>query len=443
MNLKPYIAYGLSHGADEIELYAVCNQEDSVTVRNQAVEKIESAQDRGLAVRVFHQKRFGFSYTTSLIPDDIHLAIDQAIANAQFTHADKFLQLPKPKKAVKKPTGIYDKNICTLTTPDRIALALATEKAAYAYDTRITKTESVSCSSTIAESWLANSHGINIHQQKTACGVMAEIIAEDRGDMQSAYDYAYATQLKKVSPKKVGETAAERAITLLNAGGITTGIYDILLPPKTAIQLLSVLSPSFDAENVQKKKSLFCGKKNKKIGSSLLTLTDNPYLAGGLGSYQYDAEGTPGTTKNLITKGILKNFLYDTYTAAKDGLRSTGNATRGTIKAEPGIDAANLYIVPGKKSSAQLLKNISRGIVIHSLMGLHTVDTITGDFSLGATGQLIENGKITRSIKDMAIAGNLLTLLKSITAIGNDLTFSGSIGSPTLVVKKLQIAGKN
>lgn len=442
--LEKYLSYAKQKKAKAIELFYAESQDDTVSVRNQEIEQIQSACDKGLSVRVIKDQHFGFSYTTSLTPEDIKKTIDAAIENTQHTAVDNYLALPKPKTNRKKiQLKDFDKSILTLTPSERLDYALKTEQAAYDHDKRVAKTESAGFSTSITKTTLVNSYGVSISQQKTSCGVSVEIIAEENGQMEAAYDYQYTARLKRLDPKTVGTAAGQKAVSMLGAGGITTGQYDLLLTPKVAINFLSVILPMFSADNIQKNKSLLKNKLNKTIASPLITLVDDPFLIEGLGSGLYDGEGVPTQQKMLIKNGILNSYLYDTYTANKGKTKSTGNSARGSIKTEPTISVCNLYLNPGSGTQEDLIKMIKKGVLIQTVMGLHTADPISGEYSLGATGHIIENGRLVSAVKDMAIAGNLIDLMKSIYSLGGDLTFSGSLGSPSIIVKNITVAGNN
>ncbi len=445
--LKKYIQYALDHGAGEAELYCQEQQEDSIEVRNQKVEKLQHAVDRGLAVRVICKQKLGFSYTTSLAEEDVLKTIDNAITSAQYTGADEFWSMPKPARRKKTPPlKLFDRAITKLTAAERLRLAKQLERTGYAYDNRIKKTESASFSTGITQSWLLNSHGVSSEEQRTYCGAALEVIASAKGQMEAGADYQFTASLNELKIKTIAETAAEKAVLMLGAGDIQTGVYDLLLPAEVSINFLSIILPMILADNIQNNKSLLKEKLGQQIASKIVTILDDALLPQGLGSFILDAEGVPGQTKIIVQNGILKKFLYDTYTANKGKTVSTGNAVRHSLKGEPGLGASNFYLKPGKQTRTELLRSIKKGLLIHNVMGLHTADPISGQFSLGAVGELIENGKITRAVKNIAIAGNLLELLQNISGIGKDIQFApadGAIGAPSLVINNIKAAGKN
>ena len=202
------------------------------------------------------------------------------------------------------------------------------------------------------------------------------------------------------------------------------------------------MSSGFSSENVQKKKSIFTGKLDREVASPLITVFDDGLLAGGLGTASSDDETVPMKQKTVIEKGRLAMFLYNTYTANKDKTVSTGNAMRGGFKGIPGVGVTNLYVEPGKDSLLDLMSATRRGLRVTDSRGAHTANPISGDFSVGATGFWIENGKKAFPVREITIAGNILDLMKNVDAVGSDLRFSGRIGSPSIRVKELSIGGK-
>lgn len=443
--LNKYIVYAKKKWADEVEISLSKGLTDSVEVRNQKIESLKSATDYGLSVKVIQNHKLGFSYSTSIKDQDIKTTIDNAIKSAPFTGKDKYLGLPKKQTKTSKNLDLIDQNIIKLTGAQRLKLAQQIEKAAYAYDKRIKKTESVSFESGVTEDWIMNSQGIYTHSRSTYCGGSAEVIAQDKKNMEAGGAYRYAIHLKDFDPKVVGKKAAKNGVSMLGSKKIKTGKKTLLLENTVGVDLVSVIVPMLVAENVQKNKSLLKGKKGKIIASKIINLIDDPFLKRGLGSYLYDSEGVKATKKHLIQDGKLKTYFYDTYTAKKDGLKSTGNSSRGSIKVEQGIGPSNLFIEPGEKSEEELIKGIQDGMYIKSLMGLHMVDTISGNFSVGASGYLIKDGQLDHPINEVAIAGNLIDFIKSITEIGNNLLFlpaDGSIGSPSLVIEDVIVSGE-
>ena len=450
-DLKKYLQYAREQGADEAEIFRINSREESVIVRNGEIEKVESAGDRGISVRVICQKRAGFAYTSALSETDIQQAVKMAIANAGYAERDKFLGLPKrtsrlPSTALRasRATSALRNFVPTtakLTLPQLAGWAKHAEAAAYAYNKKIFATEASNAFAAISSTELVNTHGVAAQNKKTLCGVSLEIAAKYGDKMEAAYDFCYSVSDKKIWPEKIGQTAAERAVRMLDAMPAKTGRYDLLLTPDMARNFLSILSELFSAENVLRQKSLLRNKLGRQIASARVTLIDDPSLAVQSGSFLFDGEGVPGRRRVLVSAGRLKDFFYDTYSARKCGVKYAGNSARASIFTEPYIAPSNLYLRAGKLSQRDLVKQIKHGVLIESIMGLHTADPISGEFSFGAAGQLIKNGRLAEPIKDMAIAGNLTDLLLNIKACGSDLKFSGRFGAPSILISDIMVAG--
>ncbi|MDR1323517.1 MAG: TldD/PmbA family protein [Candidatus Margulisbacteria bacterium] len=444
--LKKYLQYARQQGADEAEIFLTNSREESVVVRQGVLEKVESAGDRGLAVRVICQKRAGFAYTSALTDADILRTVDMALTNAGYAERDKFLGLPKPDTSaplsVRRALRIYAPSMARLSLPQLADWARHAESAAYALDSRIYATESAAAFAASGETRLVNTHGIDARGRKTLCGLSLEIAAKSGAKMEAAYDFRYAVSPAKIAPEKIGRRAAERAVRMLDAVPAQTGKYDLLLTPSVARDFLSVLAELFSAENVLRQRSLFRGKLGKQVASAKVTLIDDPFLPALSGSFLYDGEGVPGRKRVLIKNGRLSDLLYDVHSARESGVKHAGNTARASIFSEPIIGASNLYFQRGKLTKPEIVKNIDRGVLIENIMGLHTADPVSGEFSFGAAGQLIKNGKLAEPVKDMAIAGNLVDLLKSVKACGSDLEFSGHHGAPSVWITDIMVAGK-
>jgi PmbA protein len=205
--------------------------------------------------------------------------------------------------------------------------------------------------------------------------------------------------------------------------------------------MLELLAGALQADQVQKGKSFLASKVGESIGAACLNLIDNGRLPRGLATAPFDAEGLPTQKTIILEKGKLKGFLYDSYTARKGKTRSTGNAGRASYKGTPSPEATNFYLEAGTQTPKQLISQVKSGIYVRNVMGLHTVDTISGDFSLGLMGERIENGQRTHAVRGVTMAGNLMDLFKNVEAVGSDLVFSGSVGSPTLWIRDVSVGG--
>jgi PmbA protein len=208
-----------------------------------------------------------------------------------------------------------------------------------------------------------------------------------------------------------------------------------------AASLLELLSTSLLAESVQKGRSLLAGRLGQEVAAPSANLIDDGLLPGGLETAPFDAEGNPRQRTVLLERGRLAGFLYDQYGANREGRASTGNASRPGALSPPSVQVSNLYLEPGSHSFEALLAEMGRGIIISNVLGMHTANPVSGDFSVGASGHWVEGGHISHPVKGIAISGNVLTLLSRLAVVGSDLRFWGRVGSPSLLIERLDVGG--
>jgi PmbA protein len=287
---------------------------------------------------------------------------------------------------------------------------------------------------------LVDSHGEHIHHQSTMYSASATCKAEAGGDSQMGGDYGFSTTLEGLDIGSVSLASARYATELLGAGQAPTMKCPAVLRNSVMAELVEFLSSSFSAEEIDKGRSMLAGKQGQRIFSEQLKLIDDGLMPGGYGTAPFDGEGVPSRRKVLIDNGFVSGTLVDGYYGRKLGLEPTGNSGRG-IKSPPSIDTTNLYIPAGPKTLEKLFDGISKGLLVTDLMGVHTANPVTGDFSLGASGILIENGKLTRPVRGFAVAGNVLEVFRRIVDTGNDLKFFGGVGAPSARVSEISVGG--
>lgn len=427
-------------GADQAEAFLIKSKDLTIDVSGGNVETLKLAEDRGLGVRVFRGGRVGFAYTSDLADSAVDEIIHQAIHNSDKTSADAFHKMPEPTDKYAK-LDLYDPQIFNVPEQDKIEFAKTIEAKARAYDKRIAITERSSYFDAEYEIFIANSMGVNAGYKGGYCGCYADVVAEENGDNQTGFALKMSLKFADLDPDIIGREAAEKAVRKLGAQTVGTQRAVVVFDPYVATSFLGVIAPGLSAESVQKGMSLFRGKTGKAVASDKITIIDNGALEGGIASAPFDGEGVPTSRNVLIDKGELKGFLHNTRTAAKDGVQSTGNGTRSSFKSTPEVGTTNFYIDPGTTTVEDLLGDITTGLYVTDVMGMHTANPISGDFSVGAAGIWIENGKLTKAVRGVAIAGNIIDLMKEIEGVGNDLTFFGGKGSPTLRISKMTISG--
>jgi PmbA protein len=442
------VSLALKAGASDAEAVVREGDEFNVTVRMGEVETLKESGSRGLGLRVFLGKRSGSASTSDLTPDGIRQVVDGAMALARITEEDSFIGLPDSQEfgAVPGDLHLYFEDVYSLPGPERIAWAKRAEAAALEADPRITNSNGGSFDATTGRKVLANSRGFLGGYRTSYAGVSAAPLAVDvNGQMQRDSWWSGARRIGDLeSPEAIGKEAARRTIRRLGARRMPTQQVPVVFAPEVARSLIGSVFEAASGDSIWRHASFLAGKLGEPIAASTLTIVDDNFMllptgVGGFGSSPFDGEGLPSLRTVVVEQGVLRNYLLNTYTARKLGMKSTHNASRGLAGA-PGIGPGNLYLEPGPLSPEEIISAIPAGLYVTSLMGFG-VNLVTGDYSRGATGLWIENGQLTHAVEEITIAGNLGEMLRNVTAIGNDLVFRGSVASPTLRIDGMTLAG--
>ena len=411
-----------------------------IEVRDGAVENVISRGERGIGIRLLRDGRAGFAYTSDLTRDGIAVCVDGARDMSAVTEPDPHLRLADiPLTPVD--LGLVDSDE-ERSVPERTELALAVERAARATDPRITAFRKTTYGDGVTTTVLANTAGVRGSYRATHYSVGTSAVATDGDERQIGSHGEASRRFADVSAQAVGRRAAEMAVAKLGARPFATQRLPVVLDPFMGMALLGAIAPLFSADSVLKGKSLFASKIGERVASEQVTIVDDGRTPGGLRSGPFDGEGVETTTRTLIERGVLRGYLSSLKTASKMGIAPTGNARRGSY-AQPGrIGPANFRIEAGEDDPEVMVRGQGRALRITSLLNLHTVDPISGEFSLGATGEYLEHGVRAYPVQGITIAGNLTTLLASVSGVGRDLTFgSAGLGSPTLLISELSIGG--
>ncbi|MBI4837932.1 MAG: TldD/PmbA family protein [Nitrospirae bacterium] len=431
----------LKSGCDTAEVFIKTSKRLSVEVKDKAVEALEAANDCGIAVRVLKNRKLGFSYVTK--PGELQQAVEKAVEGTSWTEADQYNEIPQSSVSGECSVSVLDKEIEHISEEDAIKKALMLEQGAVNFDKRIKKVRNAMAIFSVSTTAIHNSRGINISYKTSSATAHILALASDGQDHQLGGDFAVSRRLSDIDFTSTGTNASKMAISLLGARKISPVKAPVILDSSTAFNFLGILSASLSADAVQKKRSFLAGRTGEQIISPLINVIDDALMPWGIGTKPVDDEGMPGSRKTLISGGRLTGFIHNTYTAKKDGAASTGNAVRGSFKSLPGVDVTNLYIEPYKKSGVKnnnLIKSVSKGILVLDAMGVHTANPISGDFSIGISGLWIENGEAVYPVKEALISGNILDLFKKVEGVGSDLRFYGSIGSPSLLIGEMDIS---
>ena len=428
----------------EVEAYIAVGSETNIQVRGGAVEKFSYAGSKGLGVRVIKAGQMGYAYTSDFSDESIAKTIATALTLSEVADADEHRRLPDPKPLSDEDLAIYDSSLLAVDAETKVAFQKAVEAAALAYDERVQVSIMNSYIDGISEVYLANSKGFHGSYNSTFAGAYIMVMAVDESDRATGFGLQIGRSLNDIDAATVGRQAAEQAVNLLGGKPVPTQTATVVYHPVAATALLGAISQALTAEAMQRNRSFLQGKLGQTVASDVVTLLDNGRLPGGLATRPFDDEGNPTSATRLIDEGVLQAVIYDAYTADRDGTNSTGNAMRGSHRAAPSLAPSNFYIQPGPDDADALIAGVEKGLYVINTMNTHSINPVSGDYSVSAQGFWIENGKLTHPVNNVTIALPLGQILQNVRAVGNDLTFlpfGGAIGSPTIRVDNVVIGG--
>ncbi len=427
---------------DRYELFYSASRRLSIEAEGGAVEDYKFAEPYGAALRVIVDGGMGFSFSTR--PDDTAVAqmVTAAVDGARNSTPDEHYAFAGPAGSLPDPGPLYDPVVESTPIEEKIKRALAVEEGALSADPRVVRVRSARYAETAYEVFIMNSLGLSARYKKSVVSASLTATAEQKDEQEMGYEADYSITYAGIDPALVGKRAGIAAVERLGARKAPTGTFRALLTNEVAAELLGVLSSSFLAENVLKGKSIMAGREGTRVFSELITVIDDGVMKGGVASAPVDDEGIARGRSELVGGGVLKGFLYDLLSARRAGKNPSGCAGRDGIASPPMPGTSNLYIVPGTTEPDGLLCETGSGVVITELMGVHTANPVTGEFSVGAAGFVCEGGKKKYPFKEGAVAGDLLSLFDRIVGVGSDLRFFGGVGAPSLLVEGLDISGQ-
>ncbi|ALG67095.1 metalloprotease PmbA [Beggiatoa leptomitoformis] len=434
--LEQRLAFILSQakqkGASSAEASLRLSHGQSINVRNGNVDTIEHQQSKGFAITVYKGQRTGSASSTDLSDSAIVETVSAACDIASYTQADECAGLADARLMATNIPDLDLYHAWELSTEQAIALALTTEQAALAVDSRIKQVDNSSVDKGQITRIYGNSHGFMGSWTSSSYSISCRVIAQEaEGQMQrdSWYTAGRDPQLL-ASADSVGRTAAERALKRLNPRQVKTQQAPVLFSATAAVSLLGHFIGAIGGTSLYRKSSFLLDAVGKQIFPTIMHIRENPHLLKGLSSAPFDGEGVATQARDLVTAGVLQGYVLDSYTARKLGLQTTGNA--GGIY--------NLQVDSTAGDLDSLLQQLGTGLYITDLMGMG-VNLLTGHYSRGAGGFWVENGKIQFPVQEITIAGNLVEMFQSIQAIGNDVEKRGSVATGSWLLPTMMIAG--
>lgn len=430
-------------GAKQAEAFLEVGRQSSCSVRDGEIEDLTEASSKGVGLRVITKdNRLGFAYTSDFEPASLDSFVDRALQLAQTAAPNKLNGLPTAKDLGKlAETGeLFDPAVAELAGDWKIKAALEMEKAGKAVDARIATFSSVGAGDYVSEVYVASSEGLTAGYSGTYVYLYASPVASENGQLQTSSWIDYKRFLGDLeTPESVGRESARRAVRMLGARRVKSQQVPVIFDPLMSASFVGNLAAAADGNAIYKNSSIFVGKLGKRLAPDTVTVVDDGLLKRGLSTAPFDGEGVATRRTPILEKGVLRSYLYDSFTARKAKAKTTGNASRG-YNSLPHIGTNNLYLEPGSRPPEELIREVKNGFYVTAMLG-RGADPVTGEYSRGANGLWIENGELAYPVQEVTVAGNLLQMLQDMDAIGSDLQFRGSVGAPTLRFKQLTVSG--
>jgi PmbA protein len=430
----------LSRGADAAEVYIESGRNLSLQVRKGEVETVEEAASSGAGIRIFVKGRMAFASSNDLGEKALEDAVGRAVEFARVTTADPNNVLPDDK-GITAVAGLHDVRIAQIPMEEKIALAKLTEKLAMT-DPRITKSDGAGYSESEGEVVIANSNGLVKGYRSAGCGYGVSVVAE-KGDQKSSGSESCSRRFygDLKPPQVVAAKAASDAMEALDPRPVKTQQAAVIFTADVSRALLGGILGAVNGERVLQGASFLGKRMGEKIGSELITLVDDGTREKGLASAPFDGEGVPTQRRVIVERGVLKGFMYNTAVGKRAGVPSTGNASRGGFTDLPGIGPHNFFMAAGEAKVEDIIKATKIGFLVKEVTG-YGINPVNGQFSGGASGFWIEDGKRAFPVKGLTIAGTADEILNGIDMVADDLDLNLTMTAPALRIRLLQIGGE-
>ncbi len=431
-------------GADAAEVMVSDGSELTVKVRLGEPELVQEAGSRSLGIRVFKDHQQANTYTSDMRPAELARLVSETIELATFAEPDELNELPEPSLlATSLPElELYDRTAEDLEAKTAIEWAITGERAAMDADKRVTNSEGASYSRVLGATAFATSGGFVGGYRGSYSSFYVEPICDDKdGKKRNGYYWTAARFVDELEdPASVGHRAAERTLAKLGARKVDTCDTAVVFHPDAAKSIIGMIFSVANGASFYRKSSYLLDREGTAVASDLVTLVDDPLIVRGPGSRPFDGDGLATRVNPVISAGILKPVLCDTYSARRLGRASTGSAGR-SVGGSPSPTTSNLVMTPGSGTHEDIIADTKQGLLVMSMMGFG-FNPITGDFSRGAQGFWIENGKIAFPVSEVTISANFNDLLTHIDRVGVDVDRRSSTMVPTIRVSQMTVAGK-
>ncbi|MGZ7116875.1 MAG: TldD/PmbA family protein [Methanobacterium sp.] len=418
--------------SDDAEVYMEKEKSIDIDIQNNEVKFVKEEFTYGIGVRVILNGKMGFSYTTNT--EKVKETVENAIFNAKSNIKDQYFEFAE-KTNYSSVKGIYDKNIESLAVEDSIEFAKI----------MINIAEEEKCEPTsggfqagCAKSLILNSKGLECNDKSSSFSGFIAVNAEKNGALSTAYE-GQSSRSFDINPKWIAYNASDIAKRSLNGKPVETKDMSVVLDHRATSGLLGSFINAFNADNVQRGRSVYINEIGNEVASPSLKIYDDGTYEGGLNSSISDGEGTRSQKTTLIEDGILKSFIYDIYTSKKGDTTSTGNGMRSSFADMPSIEPSNFILEFNHQMD---ISDIKEGIIVTDVLGAHTANPISGDFSVEANNAFkIEHGEISEPVKKAMLSGNIFNIMKNVSGVGKEIRQIGTFVIPRILASNLRVVG--
>ena len=433
----------LAAGADDADAYAERTVEREIRVYDGGVESLTDAASRGVGVRAFVGGRWGHAYGTDLSDGGLRELGSAAHGAAAVADEDEHAGLPEEAGAADVG-DLRSPELASWSTERKVELALEVERRARNHP-EVTQVEQVVYADTDGEAALANSRGFAGSFASSAAWAYASAFAGEGEDLMTGLGLGIGRGPEALDATAIGVEAGERAAALAGARQPPSRRCPVVFDAFVAASFLGFIGAMLSADAVQRRRSLFADREGDAIANPALRLADDGTVPDGPATTPFDGEGSPRRRTGLLEDGRLVTFLFDARTARKAGRATTGSAVRSSYRSPPSVGTGNLVVEPGGRSLEELVREAGDGLYVTDVAGLHSgVNPVSGTFSVGATGRLIEGGELGRPVREITIASDLVTMLRSVEGVGSEarwVPFGGSVRAVPLLLREMAVSG--
>ena len=440
MKYDKFFAFAKEAGIEEAELYIGESYSLSFSLFHSEVDNYSSNRSMTILARGIINGKFGTATCDSWSLAHAKYLVDEIVANAKVIENEDPAFIFEGSKQYKK-INTFNKDLAKVSIEEKMKQLYDLEKAIREGDKRVIEVGGVEYSESEESVTILNSKGLKLAQKSNYFVYVGQAIAREGTQTKSGYELFLDNDFSKFNVSELAKEVVENTVNQLGGEACESSTYKAVLSPDVVKAFLTFYVGNADAEEVQKRSSLFIGKLNQQIASKKITIEDKP-LKRNIFSRWFDDEGVATYNKPIIKNGVLQTYLYNLTTAAKEGVESTGNASRGGSKM--GVGTFFLELKPGNKPQEELFKDVNDGVYITDVQGLHAgLNPQSGNFSLQSTGFLIKNGKKDRPLDVITVSGNLMDIFRDVIEVGNDTrVFPSGIACSSLLVKKIVVSGK-